>query len=129
MFTIAVGTNARTHGICCIAVGDDTFARGAYQVSIGEKVTIPNDLSKSQAVISMQEIKELKLTFQAMVDQKVAPRDFGTESARAIDLLMATLEKHFGKGLEGLVEDIKNETVTAALALAANADEKKEKSL
>jgi hypothetical protein len=111
MFTVAVGTNAYVHGICCLAVGDNTVARGAYQVSIGEKVTIPDNLSKASAIATFNEVKELKLTFQAMVRQKVAPPEFGVESTKALDVLVGTLEKHFGKGLNELIEDVKNETL------------------
>ena len=121
MFTVTVGTNARTHGICCLAIGDNTLARGAYQVSIGEKITIPNELTKSSAVATLTEIKELKLTFNAMVEQKFAPPNFGVEAAKALDLLASTLEKHFGKNLEGLVEDLKKEVVEEKSAGEENA--------
>lgn len=127
MFTISVGTNARTHGICCIAIGDDAFARGAYQVVVKDKLTIPNNLTKATAVATMQELKEMKLTYQAMVEQKVAPADFGPASAKAIDLFTAALEKHFGKDLNGLLEDIKKETTSSSSATQEKGDVVNEK--
>lgn len=127
MFTISVGTNARVHGICCIAVGDNTFARGAYQISIGEKITIPNDLTKAMAIATLHEIKELKLTFQAMCDQRVAPAEFGPNSAKAIDFLAAAIEKHFGKNLEELIEDVKKEDPKNNISSSTLENEKEKK--
>lgn len=111
MFSISVGTEARAHGFCCIAVGDNTSARGAFQVSVGDKVTIPNDTTKATAVATLVEIEQMRLTYKAMCDTKFAPAEFEAASSKAIDHLKNVLEKHFGKNLEGLVEDIKKEAL------------------
>jgi hypothetical protein len=109
MLNVTVGNNARTHGVCCIAIGDDTTARGAYQVSVGERVSLPNDMTAAFAVATIQEVRELKLTFQAMVDQRVAPATFGTESTRALDILVSAFEKHLGKSFDELLVEVKKQ--------------------
>lgn len=110
MLCISMGIDARTHGICCIAVGDGAVARGAYSVVVLDKVTLPNDLPKDKAVASMLELREMKLTFRAMVDQKVAPPRFADESSAAIDKVWDLLEQHFDKKFDDLLEEVKRES-------------------
>lgn len=111
MFSISVGTNANAHGFCCIAVGDDTAARGAFQVSIGEKVTIPNETSKATAVATLHEIERMRVTYKSMCEQKFAPPEFASASSKAIDFLRDVLEKHFGKNYDQLIEELKNDSL------------------
>ncbi len=117
---ITVGTNARVHGICCIAIGDNSLARGAYQVVVTSPITIPSDITKEQAVATITEIREMKLTYAAMVEQKVAPAAFRDKSAVAIDKLVNVLEQHFDKPFDSLVKDVEEAKLLAANASAIN---------
>ena len=90
---LAVGTNTKATGICCIAVGDNLIVRGSHQVRIGEKVTLPADITKDQADILIPQLQELILVYNAMDDQGQTPLNFGSRAERAINIAIETLKR------------------------------------
>jgi hypothetical protein len=89
---ISVGNNAIARGICCIAIGDNVTARGAFQVVIGKEVSLPSDIATDKLDELIENINDMKLTFEAMVNQRQAPKDFAKQSAAAIDMLVGKLK-------------------------------------
>ncbi len=96
LLSIAIGANARASGICNVAIGDYCVAQGAYRVVTSDKISLPDNLSVSSALQSINEMRELKNTFVSMGAEKVAPATFADEAGTAIDKAIEVIYKHLG---------------------------------
>lgn len=92
MLNIAFGNGAKAVGIACISVGDGVVTRGAYQVSVTSNISCPDDLSNDKITEFINALNELSLTYQALSDQKVAPKSFGVQATAAVNILVDLLE-------------------------------------
>lgn len=111
MFNISLGVDAEAYGIGCISIGDGVVTRGLFQVEISDKVTLPNDLTKASAVATLRELDKLELLYASFVEQKFAPEEFESKYKKAVTVFKDLIEKHFGKGLQGLLNDISSEAL------------------
>ena len=97
---IQLGNGALARGICCIAFGDGTVARGAYQVEISSKLTFPDNVTVEDVDVLVTALQDLALTYQALVDQEFAPKDFGIRSKAALEIAYDTCARHRAKLVE-----------------------------
>jgi hypothetical protein len=109
ILSVAAGNNARCHGVCCVAIGDNIIARGAYQVVQSDVLSLPELKPDIKSLNVWAEIKELKLTYTAMQEQKVAPGGFAERACEAINRLANEIEKRVGMSFEKLIEHVNNE--------------------
>jgi hypothetical protein len=80
---ISIGTGAYAAGLCCLAIGDNTKAIGAFQVQTCEPVTFPpvSAAKKEEVIASLQKLSDVYL---AMGQQGHAPLKFVDEARYAI---------------------------------------------
>jgi len=94
-YNISIGNNARAAGLCCIAVGDDTLARGAYQIVVNhEKLTLPDTISVEDYERNLMLLEDNILTFNAMAQQGFAPVDFATRAEKLLTEVIKTIKTH-----------------------------------
>lgn len=113
---VRAGLNAVSSGMCCVAVGDDTLARGAFQVSLGSKLTLPDTDEPTEKKIenytnTLASVKEIAAIFTAMGQQGHAPKEFVEKANVALYVLIDTL----GKRVEAL------KTLMGSTEITANA--------
>lgn len=81
-------------GFFCIAIGDDTYAEGAYQVVTSDKITVPSYFTKDiarQCIIDLER-KKIECSKEAQFDLL---SDFPRRASSAIDLVINTLKNKF----------------------------------
>jgi hypothetical protein len=84
------GTNAFVNGYCCVAIGDNTRATGAFQVALSRIVTIPAYFTNGNAAASVDNLREQKSYYQRL--DNISFIDKATE---AIDFVINLLTKKF----------------------------------
>jgi len=110
MSTVAIGSKAKALGICCVAIGDDVVARGAFQVITGTHLTLPDLFGvcecnagnkcecEAKHIISIISIlKDNILTYYALVDQGFAPKKFASDAENAINIVLHILDERLRK--------------------------------
>lgn len=97
---IQLGNGAVATGFCCISVGDSAVSRGAFQVSITSKLTFPDSVSADALEVLIGQLKDNVLTYQAMVEQKFAPREFFTRAKAAVDIAIDECTREKDRVLE-----------------------------
>lgn len=88
MLNIQIGNSSRAAGICCVSVGDGAISRGAYQVEIRSKITFPAEATVESFDSLITALQDVNLTYQALVEQKFAPEEFGVRSKAAIEIAL-----------------------------------------
>lgn len=91
MACIEIGVGSKARGIGCVAVGDYTEARGAFQVNIGESITIPV-ISPDKIKILIDQLTDSILTYNELSKTKYAPELFGRKAEAAIRIVIDILE-------------------------------------
>ena len=98
--TLRAGQNAYASGFCCVAIGDDTSARGAFQVSLGTKLTLPDDPSLDTPEKKIEgfttganTVREFIAIYSAMGEQGHASAEFVEKANSALNILLDTLNK------------------------------------
>lgn len=93
MLNISLGNGSSASGFCCVSVGDGAATRGAFQVKMTETLSVPTDATVQNLDDTIAALKDLCLTYQAMVSQNHAPAEFGVRSKAAIDVAVDALER------------------------------------
>lgn len=91
MACIEIGVGSKARGICCIAVGDNTHSRGAFQVNVGEMVTIPA-IPLERTILFIEELKDAILTYHELSKTKYAPDLFGKKAEAALQIVIEILQ-------------------------------------
>jgi hypothetical protein len=86
MLNIQIGNGSRAAGFCCVSVGDGALTRGAYKVEIRSAISFPADATVESFDTLVNALQDVNLTYQALVEQKFAPAEFGVRSKAAIDI-------------------------------------------
>ena len=89
---IAIGSNAVARGMCCVAVGDDTSAIGAFQVSVGPKITISLSTTSEELQVAISNLQSHIEIFTKMGEQKHAPEAFVKSAVLAIQNIIKVLQ-------------------------------------
>jgi hypothetical protein len=97
---IEIGEKAKAKGICCIAIGDNTSAYGAFQVDVGKTVTLPAGISNEQYEKVKSDLDNLVLVYKAMNEQKHAPVEFFAKAECAISTLKTLLDQEMARTKE-----------------------------
>jgi len=93
MLNISLGNEAVASGFCCVSVGNKAVTRGAFQVRMTETLNIPDTATEKDLNSTILALKDICLTYQAMVEQGHAPEDFGVRSKAAIDVAVDALQR------------------------------------
>ena len=109
---IQIGSGAVAKGICCVAIGDNTVARGAFQVNFNKTINIPN-VEKRVIVDILDSVKDMNLTFSVMAEQKHAPSDFALKADEAISYFVTSVENYFKKTHAELRKEVDDEAATS----------------
>ena len=91
MLNVAIGNGALANGFCCVSVGDGSITRGAFQVRMTEKLSIPSEITVQNLDNTVAALQDLCLTYQAMVEQNHAPAEFAVRAKAAIDVAVDAL--------------------------------------
>lgn len=90
---IALGTGSQASGLFCVAIGDKAIARGAFQVTVTDKLNMPELTSKPQIEMLMSQLVDVMITYKALETQKFAPPDFVPKADAAVKQVMVILQK------------------------------------
>lgn len=93
MLNVAIGNGALANGFCCVSVGDGSITRGAFQVRMTEKLSIPSEITVQNLDNTVAALQDLCLTYQAMVEQNHAPAEFAVRAKAAIDVAVDALNR------------------------------------
>lgn len=93
MLNVAIGNGALANGFCCVSVGDGSITRGAFQVRMTEKLSIPSEVTVQNLDNTVAALQDLCLTYQAMVEQNHAPAEFAVRAKAAIDVAVDALNR------------------------------------
>lgn len=123
MLNIQIGNGSRAAGFCCVSVGDGALTRGAYKVEIRSAITFSPDVTVESLDNLVEALKDVNLTYQALVEQKVAPAEFGVRSKAAIEIAIDASGRRRAELVASAAEAarVANETVrvpTAELSAA-----------
>jgi hypothetical protein len=94
MFSITVGRESQAHGLCCISIGDNSVTRGAFQVNVTDKLSLPEGLTAEKLDIVVQEVENLRETYKAFVAQgfPLATPEFLEKANAAIEVLLGAID-------------------------------------
>ena len=86
MLNVTLGNGSSSSGICCVSIGDGASTRGAFQVNVTPNLSFPTESTVEQFDQLIAALKDVCLTYQALVDQKFAPATFAVRAKAAIDI-------------------------------------------
>jgi hypothetical protein len=109
-FTISLGNGTRAAGFACISVGDGADTRGAFQVDVQSKLTLPS-MTRDQAQEIVDSLLDMLSTYEAFERQGFAPAGFAEKAKYAIDFGITVLRNEIlDKGKEEASDDTSNDT-------------------
>ena len=96
---VCAGKNCTAKGFCCVAVGDDTHTVGAFQVEVGNSLSLlePTNVAQDKkaeywATVYLM-IKDTVEVYKDMERQGFAPKGFSDKSTEALTTLMEHVKR------------------------------------